>query len=87
MANITNLKGYLLSTLITFLSVFALVFFGAISVPGFTFSKSSVAALALSAIISAVRAVAKLIVERIGGVATNPVTIPAVSTPTSSTTV
>lgn len=70
--NITNLKGYLISTLITFLSVFGLVFFGAISIPGFTFSKTTLSALALAAIASAVRAVAKLIIELISGVTTNP---------------
>lgn len=74
--NTTNLKGYLISTLVTFVAVFATVFFTATQIPGFTFSKTSLGALAVSAVISAVRAISKLIVEYFAGVTTNPIPAP-----------
>jgi hypothetical protein len=77
----TNIKGYLLSTLITFIAVFATYFFTAIQVPGFTFSKSSLLGLAVAAVVSGVRAAAKLIVEYFASVTTNPVPVPPNNTP------
>jgi len=74
-SSITTTKGYIISTLITFLAVFATVFFTQIQLTGFTFDRTSLTSLAIAALISGVRAVAKLIVERAAGVTTSPVSI------------
>ncbi len=71
--NITNLKGYAISTLITFSSTFLFVICTAMSVSSFTFSKDTILALGASALVSAIRAVAKLIVEYLVGITTSPV--------------
>lgn len=61
--NMSNLKRFAVSSGITFVAVFAVVFCTAVQETSFVFSKASLVSLAASGIIVAVRAVAKLIVE------------------------
>lgn len=75
MNTITNWKGYLVSTLITFVAVFLTTFCAALIMPGFVFSKDTLIALALSGVISGVRAAAKLVIEYVSGIVTNPVSV------------
>lgn len=61
-------KRYLVSSLTTFGTAFLIAISVAIQVPGFTFSKASIVALITSAAATAVRAVAKALVEALTGV-------------------
>lgn len=60
-----TIKRYAVSSLTTFIAVFALVFFTAIQQPDFIFSKQSIVALICAATVVAVRALAKVVVEGI----------------------
>lgn len=71
--NTTTLKGHVLSALITFIAAFALAFCSVIVTPSFTFGKDTIIALVVSAAITAVRVVAKLVIEWALGVTTSPV--------------
>lgn len=70
--NMSNLKRYALSSLTTFIATFVLAFCTTIGNAGFTFSKASLIALAVSALMIAVRAVAKIGVEWAMGVTGEP---------------
>lgn len=63
-----HIQRYAVSTLTTFVSVFAVTFLTAISAQDFTFTKSAIVATGASAIIAAVRVAAKVIIEYVTGV-------------------
>lgn len=67
------LKKYLISSVITFIAVFGLVFFTAIQEADFIFSKQSFIALICAAAVVAVRALAKVVVEAIIAVYKGPI--------------
>lgn len=61
--DMTNIKRYAISSVITFVATFVLVFFTAVGADDFVISKASLYALIGSAVMVATRAVAKVIIE------------------------
>lgn len=66
--NMSNMKRFAVSSLTTFVASFALAFSTAIQVDGFTFSKATLLAVGSSALMVAIRAVAKIGMEWATGV-------------------
>lgn len=62
-----TLKRFLISSAITFVSTFAVVFFAMVSSETFDFSRDAISSAMVSGVFTAIRAVAKGIVEYANG--------------------